>query len=289
MDNFAQVMYYRAMEDGHRISLTHQASLSILLADHYSEPPGYRIQRHNGLKDWFMTFTHAGQGRYLWNDKEYVCSRGDLVVLPPGLSQDYGTASTDQNWEHYWVHFNPQPLWLRWLMMPETQLEPYICHISNSVSETRLIYDFERLLSNYRAANHVAAEFEFEDILLTTIQEYAEMICRGVDKRIADIILYSYQNFTNDITLPALAKQVSMSPSRLAHLFKAQTNRSIIQMLLELRLYYAMRLLRFTPLSIGEISLKAGFQSQFYFSRRFKMFFGNCPKVYRKQLSSLRI
>jgi len=262
-----------------------QASRALLLADHYSERPGYRIQRPSGLKDWFATFTNAGQGRYLWADKEYVCSRGDIVVLPQGLPQDYGTASLDKNWEHYWVHFTPKPLWLGLLLIPEARLEPFICHISDSISETRVVEDFERLLSHYRAGQRMLAEDELEDVLRIAVEQYAESLCSSADRRITTVVQYLFLHLNESINMLMLAEMVSISPSRLAHLFKEQMHQTIMQMLLELRLGYAVRLLRFTALSVSEISEEAGFQSQFYFSRRFKMRFGVAPKEYRKRLT----
>ncbi len=262
---------------------------ALLLADHYAEPPGYRIQRPQGLKDWFVTFTNAGQGRYLWGSKEYICSRGDLVVLPPGLPHDYGTALTDKPWEHYWVHFNSQPILLRWLLIPETNLEPYICHISDSVSETRVVEDFERLLTAYRGAQPLIAQEQLQDVLLIAAQHYAKAIAEGADERIVVIVQNLFQRLNESIEVPVLADLVAMSPSRLAHLFKEQMHEPIMHMLLKLRLRYAARLLRFTALSIGEISAETGFQSQFYFSRRFKAYFRVSPKIYRQQFTLPRI
>jgi AraC family transcriptional regulator of arabinose operon len=285
MDNLAINMYYYAMTDLRPTPDIARTSLPILLADHYAEAPGYRIQRPSGLKDWFLTFTNAGQGRYLWGSKEYICNRGDLVALPAGLPQDYSTASTDKNWEHYWVHFNPKPVWLRWLIVPESRLEPYICHISDSVSETRIVEDFEQLLNYYRTGQQLLAQQTFEDVLRVAVQQFTETMCGNADKRIVTIVQYLFQHLNESIDVPMLAEMVAMSPSRLAHLFKEQMHISIVQMLSELRLRYAVRLLRFTALSIEKIAMETGFQSQFYFSRRFKAHFGVGPKDYRKRLN----
>ena len=274
------------MPDTQRATNIPETSLYILLADHYAEPPGYRIQRPSGLKDWFVTFTNAGQGRYLWDSSEFVCNRGDLVVLPAGLSQDYGTASLDKKWEHYWVHFNPQPNWIRWLIVPATRIEPYICHVADSVSETRIVQDFERLLTFYRTGQQKPAEHEFEDVLRVVVQQFAQTLCRNADKRVVTIVQYLFLHLNEPLGVPMLAEMVAMSASRLEHLFKEQMHASIVQMISDLRLHYAVRLLRFTSLSIEKISAETGFQSQFYFSRRFKAQFGLSPRDYRKQFST---
>lgn len=285
MDKPVKNMYYLAMTDSRLLKTSSQKPAAILLADHYFEPPGYRIQRVSGLKDWFVTFTHAGQGRYLWENQQYICNRGDLVVLPAGHPHDYSTASTDKKWQHYWVHFDPGAAWLRWLPISVSPLEPYICHVTDSISETRMVENFEQLLLHFNDGQKLLAQDVFEDILLIAIRQYAEAICPHADARISTVVQYLFLHLNETIELPMLAEMVSMSSSRLAHLFKEQMNESIMQMLLRLRLRYAVRLLHFTSLPIGDISAETGFQSQFYFSRRFKAQFGIGPAAYRKRLA----
>jgi len=278
-------MYYYAMPDPTRTQYAAETSLFILLADHSAEPLGHHIQRPSGLKDWFVTFTNAGQGRYLWGTNEFICNRGDLVVLPAGLPQDYSTVSADKKWEHYWVHFNPQPNWIRWLIVPASHLEPYICHVTDSVSETRIVQDFDRLLTCYRTGQKKSAEHEFEDILWVVVQQFARTLCGNADQRIVTIVQYLFLHLNEAIDVSILAEMVAMSSSRLEHLFKEQLHTSVVQMISDLRLRYAIRLLRFTSLSIEKIATETGFQSQFYFSRRFKSHYGVGPREYRKQFN----
>ena len=46
----------------------------------------------------------------------------------------------------------------------------------------------------------------------------------------------------------------------------------------------AMRLLRFTDLTVGEIAFRVGYGDQLYFSRAFKRFAGRAPQVYRAEV-----
>jgi AraC family transcriptional regulator of arabinose operon len=85
------------------------------------------------------------------------------------------------------------------------------------------------------------------------------------------------------LTITALAQQVSLSPSRLSHLFKAQVGRSIIETMVSIRLHQTERLLKYTSLHIGEIAHEVGFQSASYFSRQFKAHYGLSPEAYRQQ------
>jgi AraC family transcriptional regulator of arabinose operon len=97
---------------------------------------------------------------------------------------------------------------------------------------------------------------------------------------------------TGDLTAPydlrALAREVSLSPSRLAHLFKEEVGDSLTNMTLTLRLRQAARLLEHTPRGIGAIAEDVGFTSAFYFSRLFRRRFGMSPRDYRAAMAHNR-
>jgi AraC family transcriptional activator of pobA len=44
----------------------------------------------------------------------------------------------------------------------------------------------------------------------------------------------------------------------------------------------AVRLLRFTDLTVGEVAFRVGFADQLYFSRAFKRSVGRAPQAYRE-------
>jgi len=76
---------------------------------------------------------------------------------------------------------------------------------------------------------------------------------------------------------------VFLSPSRLAHLFKAETGQTITEALRQIRLRQAARLLRHSGRSVQEIAAEVGFHCPFHFSRRFRQAFGVGPREYRRQ------
>jgi AraC family transcriptional regulator of arabinose operon len=76
---------------------------------------------------------------------------------------------------------------------------------------------------------------------------------------------------------------VYLSPSRLAHLFKAETGQTVTEALRQLRLRQAARLLRHSGRSVQEIAAEVGFHCPFHFSRRFRRAFGAGPREYRRQ------
>ncbi|CAM5746006.1 Arabinose operon regulatory protein [Streptomyces afghaniensis] len=82
-------------------------------------------------------------------------------------------------------------------------------------------------------------------------------------------------------TVRSLAEQVSLSPSRFAHLFSRQRGRSPMRALREARLRHAARLLEGTDLPVERVAAASGFASPFHFNRVFRERYGTPPGAYR--------
>ena len=86
---------------------------------------------------------------------------------------------------------------------------------------------------------------------------------------------------TPTVEIQDLAAMVSLSSSRLSHLFKAETGMSLQSFLSNCRLAIAEDLLRSTAMPIKEISYSAGYLHTPSFVRAFRNRFGTSPTAYR--------
>jgi AraC family transcriptional regulator of arabinose operon len=82
-------------------------------------------------------------------------------------------------------------------------------------------------------------------------------------------------------TLPALARRAGLSRSQFCALFRAGLGRSPAQYVEERRLELARFYLSTTTQSVAQIAARTGFESPFYFSRRFRRQFGRSPRAHR--------
>jgi AraC family transcriptional activator of pobA len=64
----------------------------------------------------------------------------------------------------------------------------------------------------------------------------------------------------------------------------SQTGRTTKELVVDRVMLEAMRLLRFTDLTVGEVAHRAGFADQLYFSRAFKRAAGVAPQAYRESV-----
>ena len=92
---------------------------------------------------------------------------------------------------------------------------------------------------------------------------------------------YIQENYHQNIKLGDLAQVVYVSPYYLSHLFKKMTKTSPIQYLIQYRIEVAKHLLLTTNLTITEIAIKVGYQSETHFQNTFKKIAGVTPGQYR--------
>lgn len=93
---------------------------------------------------------------------------------------------------------------------------------------------------------------------------------------------YLLQNLNQRITIEELSKQYLMNPTTMKALFKSVYGTSIAAHMKEHRMRKASELLLKSEMSIAEIALTVGYDSQSKFSTAFKDFFHILPKEYRK-------
>ena len=104
------------------------------------------------------------------------------------------------------------------------------------------------------------------EILNVKIQAAIEIIQNGISDKL-------------DIAM--LARQINMSASRLRYVFKKETGLSPSQYIKLKRMQEAEHLLGTTFLSVKEITHRAGFTNESYFSREFRRTHGLPPGKYR--------
>jgi AraC family transcriptional regulator of arabinose operon len=254
---------------------------AILVAGHFLRSYGYHMSRPAGDTAWLIIMTLEGRGLIRLGRSVWDCGPGEVVIVPPGLPQDYATAE-GFTWTFYWCHFLPPAHWDKMLRLFDMHSQTRLFHArlnEMELSDTRLA--FERVY-RHQETNVYLALNGLEEVLLR-VSGIGNENRQHLDSRVNQIITWLADHLNETHSLSELAQRVHLSPSRLSHLFKEQTGRSIVEMLTGMRLNQAMRLLDFTTLSISEIAAEVGFQSPFYFTSRFTEHYGMSPTEYKKQ------
>lgn len=98
---------------------------------------------------------------------------------------------------------------------------------------------------------------------------------------IKHIISYMHSNLSANLTVTKMADIVGLSERRFRQVFKNITAEQPKRFYDRLKMEMALELLCNTSLSVGEISDKLGYSSQFHFSKAFRSFWGMPPSGYR--------
>jgi AraC family transcriptional regulator of arabinose operon len=256
----------------------------ILIAGHFNKPYGYHVIRQEGTKDWLIVYTLSGAGQFVVGNEIIKCREGDVMILSPGTTHNYATQE-GYSWEFMWSHFIPSVHWSQFVSWPANHKGIY--HINmyqNTLIRERVEQAFQRLLQY-----HLEMQKYHEDLSLNSLEEIFILLAQAkktnnklLDPRVELILQILTGQMSNNHSIDLLAQSVSLSPSRLAHLFKEQVGESIITTLNQIRLRQASKMLEFTNQPIAEIAYNVGFNDSFYFTAQFTKFFGMNPSAYRK-------
>ena len=104
-----------------------------------------------------------------------------------------------------------------------------------------------------------------------------QLAVMGSARRIAEVVQYLRQTFTEPIKMDELAQRASMSPSSFYQHFKAVTSVSPLQFQKQLRLTEARRLLLMGGVSVAQAAFQVGYESASQFSREYTRMFGLSP------------
>lgn len=106
--------------------------------------------------------------------------------------------------------------------------------------------------------------------------------------RILTMISFIQENFAEKLTLEDIADSAAVSTRECLRCFKSSIRQSPMDYLIEYRVRTAKKMLETTDLSITDIALRCGFNSNSYFTKLFHRICGKTPNAYRKELLELK-
>jgi AraC family transcriptional regulator of arabinose operon len=245
----------------------------------------HRILRPRGTDVWILEFTISGQGLLHAGDKVSPLTAGQVTLIAPGVSQDYGMDSSVGTWDHQWVCFIPRRAWLDWLTWPA--LHPGILTVTIPPADharmQALLAEVITYLHGPLKRREEFAMNALEAALLWCDTANPHSLQARVDPRVQRVVEVICTRYAEPLTLTELAEIAGISPWRLIHLCTAQIGQPPLRFLLTHRLSRAADLLLMTGKSITAIAADTGFANPCYFSRLFHRHYGASPRDYRQR------
>ncbi len=117
---------------------------------------------------------------------------------------------------------------------------------------------------------------------LLSSSSYVNKYESSKSRRIKKVTDYIYDNYADQIKLKEVADLVNMSETAFSHFFKKRTHRSFSELLHDVRVGNATRLLIESEKSMAEIGYECGFNNLSNFNRIFKKKKGCTPSEFKK-------
>ena len=145
------------------------------------------------------------------------------------------------------------------------------------------IHDYQKKIS--QSTSLAELKVTLCDALLLLL-ESNENNYENYKKEIQVVMRYVNVHYKEHITLDQIAEEANLNKSYLCRLFKKEYGDSVFNYLNMIRMEKAAELLRSNPgLYVQEAAAEVGITEPFYFTRRFKEYFGISPREYILRVS----
>ncbi len=269
----------------------HHGYATLPMTGHFYERLGYGTERPGGRRDWLVIYTLAGAGRFTHAQGEFLAHEHDVVLIKPGTPHGYFAVQSDPPWDLLWAHFLPPAPWHVFLDWPEVSPGMMMLHLQSPDAQRRAVAALEeavRLMRGYVSRQSQLAMSSIETALLWCDTQNPHTQRGRLDVRIRTAMDQLSRNLQQRFTLAGMARLCHLSPSRFAHLFKQQTGQTPIHFLEQQRMARARELLELTSYPVAQVAEMVGYDSAFYFTRRFTLASGMSPRMYRRRTARLQ-
>jgi len=242
----------------------------------------YRV-RKKGAHEFIFIYCIEGRGVLNIHGESIIVLPNSFYVIPKKTSHSYEADHNDP-WSIYWIHFDgeaAQALFERYSSSRKTE---------NTIPfDNNRIALFNRIFEMFQS-EYISPQLEYANIL--ALNFISSFIYKKVDYNvqmenhnnvISEVITFLADNLDKSFKSEDIAKQFNYSSSYIFNLFKKRTGYSLIHFFNLKKVQKACEYLKYTDLSVKEISYKMSFQDPLYFSRTFKKYVGMSPRAYRSQ------
>lgn len=257
-----------------------------LNVDHYgAEICGKNYSFGPTVRDnYVLHFIVDGKGKFTIDGITTQLKTGDMFILPKGKVAFY-QADGEHPWTYLWVGFSGSKAEN---ILSKTQLlDHYFCH---STLESKVLDQIVKL-TQFRDqklddVTELQLTAELYKLLAFLMKEFpskamsdSSILIQNYIKQVKKIIHIQYGN---PLKISEIAKKLNLNRSYLYKIFKEETDYSLKDYLIQIRMEKSADLLTRTTFHISEIANVVGFPDALAFSKAFKKHFGQSPSNYRK-------
>jgi AraC-like DNA-binding protein len=244
---------------------------------------GHLRERPDGAEQAIFIYCVQGAGWCELAGERHAIRAGELLVIPPRTRHAYG-ADDRKPWTIHWFHAQGG-LVSRYLEALNVPAARPVVFLGDDPQVLALFAEVLDVLEHgYTPQQMLHAAHALAHLLAVMIRRRHESWREQPDARqkITRTLAYMKQHLDQPLQLDTLAALASLSRSRYATLFKAQTGYAPLDYFNRLRMHLACQLLDTTDLNVKTIADRLGYQDPLYFSRVFRSVTEVSPVQYRR-------
>lgn len=262
-----------------------------LSIDHYgSEKCDKGYSFGPAIRDnYVIHFILEGRGQFIINGQTVKLRAGDIFILPKDMTTFY-QADSQIPWHYIWVGFSGSQA--ESILKKSSLWENFYAHssfMSKILLQMKKIIQFsDQPLTDIGELSMIG---ELYKLLAALIEEFPKtnsednQLTKTYIKQAKKMI---HSQYGSPLRVNDIAKKLNLSRSYLYKIFKDNTNISIKDYILHIKMDRSKTLLENPDLSITEISNSVGFTDPLAFSKTFKKFFGKTPSDFRRENNRLK-
>lgn len=274
------------------------------LADKFTNLPNCITLKRNDLYDIFKTFHHHevfeiiyvvnGTIDFYVEEKKYELTNGDMVLVTPNILHKLVFVNNNVC-ERYIINFSSEytktfaKYTSNLLNIFDLIHEKGMHKISFFPEKRKLIEKYCQEMEKHQFSNEYGSDLKhdinFIEFMLLVNGVYRnlpqeDLLQKNInDPYVTKTIEYINDHISSKIQLSDIAQYLSLSVSRISHLFKDVTGLSIMNYIIKKRLALSKELLK-NGEQIKSVYLKCGFPDEASFFRYFKQEYKTTPKKY---------
>lgn len=255
--------------------------LRLRSSGHFHNMPTHYAQRSRPM-DHLLIWVLGGSGFARTEGLSMSAKAGSLLSFRPGTPHEYG-ADRQEPWDIVWVHYQGR-LAKAFTDAIRNFGGPHVAlGLDDQLHDRWLELIAAHLPHDPRGAVRVnTALYGLLGLVIHRLQQRSQVRPTTGTLNVHRLQTYIGQHLAEPITLAELARQVNLSPTHFARVFKQQVGISPINYVIQKRMMQASSLLTETNQPHKQIAAAVGYEDPFYFSRLFKKIVGVSPATYRQ-------
>ena len=229
------------------------------------------------IKPWGLLFAVEGSGKISLDSSEVIASKGSICLYKPDFCYTFTPCGS---WRYIWFHFPIREHMLGQMDFKETIPGLGIWYPKQEIWN-RILVELREAVALEKL--HVPGWEPLAQLLVETVLQRIFLMEHSGKNRIHNQIQHAIQLLTGEKTysISEIASECSLSVSLLFKIFREKVGCSPRTYREQFFLRQGKKMLMNTELSIDEIAKACHMCDRFYFSRRFKYYFGIAPVAFR--------